>query len=142
VTRKSFDGVGTEFSHWLRSRTELDSQLGFCASNIDFVWRNYQTKRWMILEEKRFFTFPRFPQTQILDMLDKSIKDEHFMGVHILVFQNTSPEDGRIFFDGVEIDKGELLRILSEVDPPKRHALWSLSKPRVVKNLLEYEPAF
>lgn len=133
MTRKSHDGTGTEFSHWLRSRDELASESGFCASNVDFVWMNYHTRRWMVLEEKRFFTFPRFPQTGILDLLNRTIKDDLFFGVHVLVFENTSPDDGRMFFDGVEIETYQLIDILERVDPPTPHLKWSLKKPAVVQ---------
>jgi len=37
---------------------------------------------------------------------------EQFHGFHLLVFENTSPEDGRIWLDKNEISKDDLIAFL------------------------------
>jgi len=54
MTRKRNDSHSTEFGLWLREQNEIDSSLGYLATNIDFMWTNYKTGQWMILEEKRY----------------------------------------------------------------------------------------
>jgi hypothetical protein len=114
MTQKRRDDHSTEFGLWLREQPEIDSGLGFVAINIDYVWQNYRTGDWMIIEEKRYGRQPKFYQERILDMLNKcGGHDPRFHGTHILVFENTNPEDGNIFLDGKQITKTELLMFLS-----------------------------
>jgi len=114
VTQKRRDGNSTEFGLWLREQPEIDSKLGFVATNIDYVWLNYKTGNWMIIEEKRYGHQPKRYQKEIFDLLDQCCKHHpKFHGVHILVFENTNPDDGKIFWDGKEITRSELLDILS-----------------------------
>lgn len=43
----------TEFGLWLRRQEKIKSEDGFVATNLDYVWHNYETGLWMIIEEKR-----------------------------------------------------------------------------------------
>src|SRR5690242_7447475 len=43
----------TPFSLWLREQSQLSSGLGYVTTNLDYVWRNYITGKWMFIEEKR-----------------------------------------------------------------------------------------
>ncbi len=114
MTQKRRDDHSTEFGLWLREQSEIDSNLGFIATNIDYVWQNYKTDKWMIIEEKRYGRQPKFYQKKILDLL-RWCGEYHpkFYGVHILIFENTNPDDGKIFWDGKQITRTELLNILS-----------------------------
>jgi hypothetical protein len=113
MTQKRRDNHSTEFGLWLRNQPEIDSKLGYVATNIDYVWKNYKTDQWMIIEEKRYGHQPRFYQQKIFDVLNWCCKHHpKFYGVHVLVFENTRPDDGNIFWDGEAITKDDLLKIL------------------------------
>lgn len=113
MTAPRIDEHSTEFGLWLREQQEIDSSLGYVATNIDYMWRNYKTGQWMLIEEKRHNAQVKFWQQQMFDILTWcGKKHPRFCGFHILVFENTSPEDGRIFLDGNEISKENLINFL------------------------------
>jgi len=113
MTRRRFDKHGTEFGNWLRQQPEIDSSLGFIATNIDYMWTNYHTGFWMLIEEKRHDTQPRFWQQRMFKKLDLAARnDPNYRGFHLLVFEHTNPDDGAIWLDGEEIDKAQLLMFL------------------------------
>jgi hypothetical protein len=99
---------------WLRDQEELDSKTkGFVATNIDYLWRNWKTGDWMLVEEKRHGSEIRFAQKIAFDILDRVCQeDPQYHGFHVLIFENTSPEDGKIFLDGKEITVDDLLVFL------------------------------
>ena len=114
MTRK-FDGYGqpTEFSNWLRSNKQLDSKLGFVTTNIDFLWQNYKTGQWMLIEEKRHGASLKYAQRKMLELLHKAcLGATGYCGTHLIQFENTSPEDGQIFLNKTEITKQQLTDFL------------------------------
>lgn len=112
MTRKRNDEHSTEFGLWLREQPEIDSKLGYIATNLDYIWENYKTSNWMYIEEKRFMTQPTWSQQCQFDRLIQRTKNDKFYGFHLLQFEYKSPEDGKIFWDKKEITKSELLLIL------------------------------
>jgi len=103
----------TEFGLWLRDQTELDSRLGYVASNLDYIWRNYNTEDFMLIEEKRYNGKISYSQKQIFDLIHSICKkDFRYKGFHILKFEKTNPEDGKIFLNDLEISKKELIEFL------------------------------
>lgn len=113
MTQERRSGRDTEFGVWLRAHPELDSKLGFVATNVDYIWENYKTGEWMIIEEKRNMKRPKFYQERIFNRLAECCKhDKKFCGFHILIFERSNPEDGRIYWDDKEITKEELIKIL------------------------------
>lgn len=136
TTRK--DSHSTEFGLWLRNQKQeisicphcgqetrkdagkwrdpdpLDSGLGFVTTNIDYVWRNYKTGDWMLLEEKRFMSDVRRWQKELFVLVDKGCRllMKHYKGFHLLVFEKTNPEDGKIFLDRKEVTKEDLIKFL------------------------------
>lgn len=113
MTAQRRDSHSTEFGLWIRNQSEIDSKKGFTATNIDYVWRNYKTGDWMMIEEKRYGHQPQFPQTELFKLVDRCAKiDANYHGFHFLVFENTSPDDGLIYLDGKEITTQELLKFL------------------------------
>lgn len=103
----------TEFGLWLREQPEIDSDFGFVTSNVDYIWRNYKTGDWMLIEEKRYGGDLDYSQGQTFIFLEEHIvKDDKYHGFHKIVFENTSPEDGRMWLDDREISKVELLKFL------------------------------
>lgn len=113
MTATRRDEHSTEFGLWLREQSEIDSALGFVATNIDYLWRNYRTGCWMLIEEKRHGVMPKRWQSESFDLVNKVSKgDPKYKGFHYLIFENTSPEDGTIMLDGKEISKDDLIKFL------------------------------
>jgi hypothetical protein len=113
MTQQRRDTHGTEFSDWLRKQKEIDSSLGFITSNIDFVWSNYKTGLWMLIEEKRYRRLPKFYQIQLYKILDTAGKQHAlYRGFHLAVFENTSPDDGGIWLDGRYIVLSDFFKFL------------------------------
>lgn len=113
MTQQRRDNHSTEFGNWLRLQPEIDSQRGYVATNIDYIWTNYKTGKWMIIEEKRYESQVKFYQEKIFKVLDSvSQSDANYKGMFVLVFEKTSPDDGRIWLDGKEINKDDLLKFL------------------------------
>jgi len=106
----------TPFSGWLRAQKDLDSGLGYVTSNIDFLWRNYKTGHWMLVEEKRFMAECDRSQYETLCILDKAcLHDKNYRGMHLIQFERTSPKDGKIYIDGKEVDESSLVRFLQVI---------------------------
>jgi hypothetical protein len=113
MTIKRHDNHSTEFGLWIRDQKEIGSNLGFITTNLDYIWTNYKTKDWMLIEEKRYYGYPKDWQWYIFLKLDKlSQQDIHYHGLHLLVFENTSPDDGKIWLDKKLITREELLNFL------------------------------
>jgi hypothetical protein len=118
MTSKRRDNHSTEFGLWLREQKEIDSQLGFTATNIDYVWRNYKTGEWMLIEEKRYQTECKGWQQQIFKILDKAAKnDPLYHGFFLIQFECTNPDDGKIWIDHKPATKEELLKLLQFILP-------------------------
>jgi hypothetical protein len=114
MTRKRIDGHSTEFGLWLRDQKTLDQRLGYLTTNLDYIWGNYNKQKWMLIEEKRYGSALRQAQMDMIELVDNCCKaDPRYKGFHFLQFQNTSPEDGAIFWNGVQISKDELLKKLA-----------------------------
>lgn len=114
MTRRRYDNCSTEFGLWLRDQPEIDSSLGFVATNIDYVWLNYETRKWMLIEEKRYARRMTHAQRGAFKTVDGIAKsDENYMGFHFLMFERTSPEDGwTILDDNFLIDRQDLIEFL------------------------------
>ena len=113
MTKPRYDLHSTEFGLWLRVQKEIDSSLGFVTTNLDYIWHNYKTGEWMILEEKRHGGTIRLYQQEIFNMIDKLCQsDSSYRGFHRVVFENTNPEDGLIWLDDKLITKEQLLHFL------------------------------
>jgi hypothetical protein len=113
MTSQRRDEHSTEFGLWLREQPTLDSGLGYVATNIDYVWRNYKTGQWMLIEEKRHGAISPKYQRDIFRLLDFALIDQpDYRGFHIIVFENTSPDDGKTWIDGCEVSTQDLLRFL------------------------------
>jgi len=113
MTRRRYDKCSTEFGLWLRDQPEIDSGLGFVATNIDYVWLYRKTGKWMLIEEKRYERLMTYAQGAAFKVVDACAKsDENYMGFHFLRFERTSPEDGWMKLDGKLINKQDLIEFL------------------------------
>jgi len=67
----------------------------------------------MLVEEKRYNSKPNFAQHNLFKIIHKvACNDSNYRGMHLLVFENTSPDDGKIFLDKKEITRDELIKFL------------------------------
>ena len=106
---------------WLREQNEIDSSLGFVATNIDYMWKNYKTGDWMLIEEKRYNSSIKFAQRELfLKVNSVCERDPQYRGLHLITFEKTCPEDGRIFYGKRkrEISKEELIFFLKHFRLP------------------------
>jgi len=120
MTKRRYDKHSTEFGLWLREQEEIDSGKGFVATNIDYMWHNYNTGEWMLLEEKRHKKTPEPWQKNLFKKIHKQARnDPQYKGFHLLKFENTSPEDGKMWLDGTLISKTELIAFLQFTEKEK-----------------------
>jgi hypothetical protein len=104
----------SNFSNWLRQQEAIDSSKGYVTTDVDYIWKNYKTGAWMIIEEKCRMAKPSFCQSEILKMLDKLVwasegYGKDYYGCHLIQFENTSPDDGKIYIDAELRTKEELI---------------------------------
>jgi hypothetical protein len=65
----------------------------------------------MLIEEKRHNRFIKLWQMRIFKLLNIICKvDKNFKGFHTLIFENTSPDDGKIYLDNKEIPREYLIK--------------------------------
>ncbi len=113
MTRQRNDDHSTEFGLWLRKQLPIDSGLGYVATNLDYMWGNHKTGKWMLLEEKRYNKGLTFAQTKQFQDLDKAAgSDPKYHGFHLLRFEKTNPEDGKLRLDNKIISISELISFL------------------------------
>lgn len=113
MTKKRYDNHSTEFGLWLREQPEIDSKNGYLATNIDFMWSNYNTGEWMLIEEKRYMAEPREWQRKLFTILNFVCElDPKYKGFHYIKFERTSPEDGKMYLDKKEVSRDELIEFL------------------------------
>ena len=118
MTSKRRDEHSTEFGLWLREQPEIDSALGYIATNIDYHWMNYKTGQWLLIEEKRHRRLPGWVQVEQYKIMDAAARsDAQYHGFHVLVFENTSPDDGEIWLDGRYISTADLFDFLGFSKP-------------------------
>ena len=133
MTRQRHDAGDTKFGEWLRSQKSLAS-VWFDAENLDYIWFAYRSGHIMLIEEKCFMGKPslaqrdthgivhqaleyacsRIPFKRELKGRTSSIK---YHGYHILQFENTGPQDGKIYWDGQEISELGLIDWLRFYNP-------------------------
>ena len=113
MTRQRNDNHSTEFGLWLRKQKEIDSCYGFVASDLDYIWQNYKTKQWMLIEEKRFMSNLTWSQTQLFKFLIGRLKyDPKFYGFFLVQFERTSPDDGYTYINHERVTKEMLIKFL------------------------------
>jgi hypothetical protein len=113
LTRKRNDSHSTEFGLWLREQPEICSSAGYVATNLDYIWGNYKTGEWMLIEEKRHNRKPTWSQKKQFEILHNAAKyDENYIGFYVVVFENTSPIDGDIYINNLLVSSDELIDFL------------------------------
>jgi hypothetical protein len=118
MTRREITNIrDLTFSGWVRNNLP-DSSTGFMASDLDFILQNYQTKKIMLLEiktrnsdlknwQKRLFK-------NIHTWIANGINDNwQYLGFHVIQFENTNFNDGRVYFDYKISSENKIKKILS-----------------------------
>jgi len=129
MTRKEITGErDLRFSGWVREKLP-DSSTGFRVTDIDFVLANVQTKRFMILEIKTRNSEIRPWQKSLLSVVNRSIRAGigsiqqgpfnkwTYLGMHLIVFENTYFDDGKVYLNDILITEDELCLFLSMRGP-------------------------
>lgn len=121
MTRKRQDNHSTEFGLWVREQDELSSYSGYRNYNLDAIWWlkngfDREPAAWMLIEEKRYMSDCKGDQKLTYKWLHKKLmqlNDPTYKGIHLLQFEKTSPEDGKIYLNRKEINKQDLIEFLS-----------------------------
>ena len=123
MTRKRNDGHSTEYGLWTRDQKNLASKklnydgtendvYGFVATNLDYIWGNYRTGKWMLHEEKRFMCELTYSQENLYKALHNSIDNVLYAGFHHIMFEKTNPEDGKVFVNDTFLTTDEFILFL------------------------------
>jgi len=118
MTRKECTNIrDLTFSNWVRENLP-DSSTGFLASDLDFILQNYKTKKIMLLEIKTRGTDLKSWQKNLFRNMHNWIvkgitKDWEYLGFHVIMFENTNFNDGKVFFDYKQSSQETIKKILS-----------------------------
>jgi hypothetical protein len=113
-----------DFSGWVRSACKPSSE-GFTASDIDWVFRDTRENKIQIVEAKckraKLSLMQEIMYKELRKIFAAGIAATYgnsmtWYGVHVLQFENTSPANGRIWWDGVEITQEQLVAFLEMRD--------------------------
>lgn len=138
AVRPRHDDKSTEFGLWTRGQmpgqvtdvSSIDSHArgisgGYTTSNLDYAWYRYTDAKIMLMEEKRYNADLTFSQRGLFAALDAALrlayesgawsdsnKPIRYYGFHLLVFERTNPEDGRMWLDRCPVTVSALLAFL------------------------------
>lgn len=107
-----------KFNLWVREKLP-DSFTGFCASDLDLILWNFNTKKVMLLEVKtrnqKIKAYQRNMWRKLNKWLICGIRGDgwEYLGFHLVTFENLSFEDGRCYLDKSEVTEAELIEFLS-----------------------------
>lgn len=110
-----------KLSKWIRINLPDSHGGAFLVSDLDFILCSKIYKRLMLLECKTRNSEMRYSQKYILGIIDKCIRfalpkimsDWEYKGFHVIKFENTFFDDGKVYLDGYEIDEGGIKYFLS-----------------------------
>lgn len=124
----------TAFSDWLRQSEELDSRTyALSITDVDYCVHQYMRngsrgeQNIMLVEEKCRMVLPPSSQWDTLHIIDTALKiingriiqnpngqarRIHYYGLHVLMFENTSPTDGAVYWDRQLITVEKLIQLL------------------------------
>jgi len=111
-----------KFSQWIRINLP-DSNTGFLVSDLDFILYSKASKSIMWLEVKtrnKKISFNHWQYRLFADLakclrlgMKTFLPEWTFMGYHNIRFEHTFSDDGKVFFDNIEISEEELRNRLS-----------------------------
>lgn len=111
-----------KFSQWIRINLP-DSSTGFLVSDLDFILYSKASKSIMWIEVKtrnKNILFNHWQYKLFTDLakclrlgMKTFLPEWTFMGYHNIRFENTFFDDGKVYFDNIEISEKELKNRLS-----------------------------
>lgn len=126
---RAWGGYGdpTPFSMWLRELGDPLTSRTISNQNLDYVWHDYPRNFLLTLEEKRHGARPSAAQNdthgvvaQLLAMSDgrmvstlRGLRPARYFGHYVVVFENTTPDDGAMRINGQECSRIVLLKLLA-----------------------------
>ena len=136
MTRIRRDKGDTPFGRWLRGNPIFDSGRGFDAQNLDYIWHHYLDGKLMLIEEKSYGAHQSLAQKDTHSIIDQALRFAcsqmlfsrikknrprkiAYYGYHIIQFEKTSPEDGRVKVDGHIVADEQFYRFLNFEWVPK-----------------------
>lgn len=113
----------TVLSGWIRENLP-SSTTGFRVYDIDWIILNWETKQFMLLEEKVHGYQVNETQGEVFNFVHKvltegikSWPDWKYKGFYSVIFENKTFEDGKCYFGNrnsmVEVTQEELKKLLS-----------------------------
>jgi hypothetical protein len=122
-------------SSFLREYAPNSEKGRYVVSDVDFIIINNEQKRGMAIEEKCFMAEPSwFQKNKFMPIISHALKQYFkrkgydFKGYNLIQFENDSPFNGRVFYNGNEIDAEILLDILSMGSQPQKNIEQKLEK--------------
>jgi len=117
TTKEHTNNRDLAFSYWVRSNLP-DSSTGFLVSDLDFILQNYKTKKIMLLEIKTRNADMKQWQSKLFKQIDKWIRKSidaewEYLGFHLIQFENTYFDDGKVYFDRKESNEKAIKKALS-----------------------------
>ena len=115
-----------KFSDWVRAKLP-DSFQNFRAYDLDWIFwiKDFgKIKKIMIVEVKTRNAPIRIDQDRTYRFLDECIKQfpnryYEYWGYHIIRFENTFFDDGKVYFDSIESTEKDIIETLSfRMKPP------------------------
>ncbi len=121
------------FGLQLRREPDIDSSLGYGATNLDYVWVKMKSwnpmviENYMLIEEKTNVNFTEHQISGFQDHIFKHLhnllcKDPLYKGIHIIQFSKTTTDNGNVYINGGLVHKSTFLRFLRFESP------WGLYK--------------
>ena len=121
-------------SRWIRANLPSSQRPScFTCFDVDFVLRNYCTRRIAFVEMKCHQCKPGPGQELTMQLIDETMRlgtparNEHYgiqsmawtyCGYWLLQFENTKPDDGRIWLNGHELTEEQLRYHLGQIVAP------------------------
>jgi hypothetical protein len=114
------------FSQWIRRELPDSRRDGLTVFDVDFVLRNYKTERLAFIEVKCKRRRPEIAQRLTMTLLDSIMQlgtphvggNWKYVGYWLLQFENTMPDDGRVWIDDYEVTEQELKHCLGHIIHP------------------------
>ena len=109
------------FSNWIRENLPNPKQ-GMTVTDLDFIFNDYKQKKILLAEIKTRNAPIKTHQRKTFEVLHKALlkgfKDEDYTycGTHLIQFENTNPEDGEIYINGLLVTRFEFIAFLSFKD--------------------------
>lgn len=119
------------FGAWVRNHPELDSGYGYDFEDMDCIWHQYVEGKMMLIEMKQFMAPLSYAQRDTHSIIHQALQFAfshpdcdfsrenrkrptkiQYFGYHVVKFERSGPDDGRIYIDGIEVSKEEFLRFL------------------------------